>query len=96
MTTHPGTFVTLTVGAIEYVQASIDLAAEYVKLGKTKRAENVYAHVYNTAKNAFIRDETKVLYYLRYAELFGTVGNVLKGLGFRGTFLHFLILISST
>ena len=90
---HPDTLITLTVGVVEYVQASIDLAAEYVKLGKTKRAANVYAHVYNTAKNSFIRDETKVLYYLRYAELFGTVGNVLKGLGFRRT-LHFLILTS--
>ncbi|KAK7685385.1 hypothetical protein QCA50_011248 [Cerrena zonata] len=63
----------------DYVQASIDLAHEYVNLGKTQRAANIYAYVYNVAKNAFIREETRVLYYLRYAELFGTVGNVLKG-----------------
>ncbi|CAL1698705.1 unnamed protein product [Somion occarium] len=62
----------------DHVRASIDLAHEYVKLGKTQRAANVYSHVYNVAKNALIRNETRILYYLRYAELFGTVGNVLK------------------
>lgn len=63
----------------DYVQASMDLATEYVKLGKTQRAANIYAHVYNVAKNAYVREETRVLYYLRYAELFATMGNVLKG-----------------
>lgn len=62
----------------EFVQVSIDLAHEYVLLGKTERAANVYNRASNVVKTFKVSDETRVLFYLRYAELLGTTGNILK------------------
>ncbi|KAI0075567.1 hypothetical protein K474DRAFT_1599575 [Panus rudis PR-1116 ss-1] len=63
----------------EYVQAAINLAHEYVKLGKMQRAGNLYAHLLNAVRNPGVTNETRILYYLRYAELLGATGNILKG-----------------
>lgn len=63
---------------LEYVQVSVDLAHEYVLLGKTERAANIYGHALGTVNNANIADEVKILFYLRYSELLGATGNVSK------------------
>ncbi|TCD70963.1 hypothetical protein EIP91_000870 [Steccherinum ochraceum] len=62
----------------DFVQISLDLGHEYAMLGKTERAANIYASVRHHLTTD-IPDELKALYYLRYAELLGTIGNVLKG-----------------
>ncbi|KAL4242854.1 hypothetical protein ABKN59_011524 [Abortiporus biennis] len=63
----------------QFIQVSIDLASEYVKLGKTERASSIYNHALPTVKNAIgMTEETIVVYYLRFSELLGTVGNVSK------------------
>ncbi|KAH8099548.1 peptidase family C50-domain-containing protein [Cristinia sonorae] len=63
----------------DFVQVSLDLGHEYAQLGKVERAANVYASVRHCINTAAVADELRALYYLRYAELLGTIGNVLKG-----------------
>ena len=63
----------------EFIRASLDLGHEYTKLGKTERAANIYASVRTHMNHSVVSDELRVLYFLRYAELLGTLGNVLKG-----------------
>lgn len=64
----------------DFVQVSLDLGHEYATLGKTERAANIYASVRQCISKSNVADELRVLYFLRYSELLGTIGNVLKGL----------------
>jgi separase len=53
---------------IGYILTSIDLAHEYVKLGKTKRAASIFSQTLNTVKSGKVSDEACALFYLRFAE----------------------------
>jgi separase len=63
---------------IDYVQISIDLAHEYVKLGRMERASLVYGQTISTARNSQISEETRVFLFLRFAESSAIIGNVLQ------------------
>lgn len=51
-----------------YVLASIDLAHEYVKLSKMKRATSIFNQTLNSVKTGQVSDEAVALFYLRFAE----------------------------
>ena len=63
----------------DFLQASLDLGHEYARLGKSERAAQIYASVRHCISNSIVPDELKALYFLRYAELLGAIGNILKG-----------------
>ncbi|KAJ3553303.1 hypothetical protein NM688_g3687 [Phlebia brevispora] len=62
----------------DFVKISVDLAHEYVKLGKTEKGANVYKHTLNMVKGLPLSEETRVLYLLRYSESLAVTGNILK------------------
>ena len=53
----------------DYIEASVQLAHEYVKLGKTRKARAIYGHVLNAVEDGQISDEVKTAFFLRYAHL---------------------------
>ena len=59
---------------------SIELAHEYVNLGKLAKAGNIYHNTMNIAKKVPLSEETRVLLLLRYSESQAAAGNVLKRL----------------
>ncbi|KAH7913084.1 peptidase family C50-domain-containing protein [Hygrophoropsis aurantiaca] len=60
-----------------YIMASIDLAHEYLKLGKTKRAGAMFAKSINVFKSQDISDDIRVRYLLKHAEMLALEDNVL-------------------
>jgi separase len=52
-----------------FILASIDLAHEYVLIGKTRRARNIFNRVLNSVEGGRASDEVSVAFFLRYAEL---------------------------
>ncbi|KAI0700451.1 peptidase family C50-domain-containing protein [Cytidiella melzeri] len=62
----------------DYVQFSTELAHEYVNLGKTGKAANIYNLTWNAMNNLRVTEETRVLFLLRYSESLIAMGNVLK------------------
>lgn len=59
------------------VRASVELAHEYTRLGKTSRAQSIYAELLpNVLSDA--SGDVQVLCLLRYAELLASVGNIGK------------------
>ena len=66
---------------LDFVKISVDLAHEYVKLGKRQKAVNIYKHTLSTVKDVDIALETRVLYLLRYTESLASTGNMLKRYG---------------
>ena len=63
---------------IDFVRLSVDLAHEYVKLGKTKKGAAIYKHTLGVVKSLSWSEETRVLYLLRYSESLASTGDVLK------------------
>jgi hypothetical protein len=63
---------------IGYIMASVDLAHEYVKLGKIRRASAIYNQSLSSVRSGSLSDETKVRYLLRYAESLVAADNVLQ------------------
>ena len=63
---------------IDFVRLSVDLAHEYVKLGKTKKGAAIYKHTLGVVKSLSWSEETKMLYLLRYSESLASTGDVLK------------------
>ncbi|KAF8591367.1 hypothetical protein K439DRAFT_1627079 [Ramaria rubella] len=65
----------------EFVRASVDAGAEYLRLGKTQRALTIYAHALaavNDAAHATVSTDVRVFLLLRYAEALALNGNVSK------------------
>jgi separase len=60
------------------VVLSIELAQEYVNLGKLEKAGNIYNNTVNLAKKVSLSEEIRVLLLLRYSESQAASGNVLK------------------
>lgn len=56
--------------------ASIDLAHEYVKLGKTGKASNLFGQALTAVRNGQVSDEIRTAFLLRYSESLATVCNI--------------------
>ncbi|KAG1731550.1 peptidase family C50-domain-containing protein [Suillus lakei] len=67
---------------ILYIMICVDLASEYVKLGKTKRANSIFARSSVTLKSSDVSDEVRISYLLRYAEILALGNNVLGSASF--------------
>ncbi|KAJ7709735.1 peptidase family C50-domain-containing protein [Mycena rosella] len=52
----------------DHVSASVELALEYMKLGKIKRATFLFTHTLNAVKSGNISEDVCVMFYLRHAE----------------------------
>ena len=63
---------------IDYVKISIDLAHEYVKLGRMERATLVYGQTVSSTSNSHILEGTRVFLFLRFAESSAIIRNVLQ------------------
>jgi separase len=61
-----------------YITASVDLAHEYVKLGKTGKASVIYGQTLIAVRSGGPSDEVRTVFLLRYSESLATVGNVLR------------------
>lgn len=61
-----------------YLAASVDLAHEYVKLGKTGKASIIYGQALIAVRNGEPSDEIRTSFLLRYSESLATVNNVLR------------------
>ncbi|KAK2461139.1 hypothetical protein APHAL10511_006666 [Amanita phalloides] len=59
-----------------YISASIDLAHEYVKLGKLRRASAVFNHALNSVRSGQVSDDVCSLFLLRYAEALAVLEDV--------------------
>ncbi|PFH48873.1 hypothetical protein AMATHDRAFT_148907 [Amanita thiersii Skay4041] len=59
-----------------YISASLDLAHEYVKLGKLRRASTVFNQALNTVRSGQVSDEVCSLFFLRYAEALAVLEDV--------------------
>lgn len=70
--------ISLTIDHQDFVKISVDLAHEYVKLGKTQKGVNVYRHTLSSVKDVEICAETRVFYLLRFAESQALMGSILK------------------
>ncbi|KAJ7632765.1 cysteine peptidase C50 [Roridomyces roridus] len=52
-----------------YVNSSVELALEYIKLGKIKPATVLFNRTLSTVSEGEVADEVRVMYYLGFAEL---------------------------
>ncbi|KAG1748438.1 peptidase family C50-domain-containing protein [Suillus paluster] len=66
----------LVISADLYITICVDLASEYVKLGKTKRANSIFARSSAALKLNDVSDEIRIRYLLRYAEILALGNNV--------------------
>jgi separase len=64
--------------SIGYILASIDLAHEYVKLSKMKRAASIFNQALNPVKSGQASDEASALFFLRFAESLATSEDVAR------------------
>ena len=62
----------------DYILASVDLAHEYVKLGKTGKASTIYGQALTAVRSAEPSDEVRMIFLLRYSESLAIVNNVLR------------------
>ena len=60
----------------EFVQFSIQLAHEYVKLGKLREAGGVYKRSLNPTQIQTVSSDTRVVLLLRHAESLTKIGDV--------------------
>ncbi|KAJ6525608.1 peptidase family C50-domain-containing protein [Mycena capillaripes] len=51
-----------------YINVCVELALEYMKLGKTKRATILFTHTLSAVKSGKVSDDACVMFYLRHAE----------------------------
>ncbi|KAF8623833.1 hypothetical protein AX15_006159 [Amanita polypyramis BW_CC] len=59
-----------------YISASIDLAHEYVKLGKLRRASAVFNHASTSVRSGQVSNDICSLFLLRYAEALAVLEDV--------------------
>jgi separase len=64
-----------------YIWVCVDLAHEYVKLGRLEKASSVYNSTLPMVQNADIStsEEARVFFYLRFAESLAMAGSILQG-----------------
>lgn len=63
----------------EFVQLSVQLAHEYVKLGKLRDAGTVYKRSLSSTHVQTVSNETRVVPLLRHAESLIKIGDVNQG-----------------
>ena len=63
----------------EFVQLSVQLAHEYVKLGKLRDAGTVYKRSLSSTHVQTVSNETRVVLLLRHAESLIKIGDVNQG-----------------
>jgi hypothetical protein len=63
----------------EFVQFSIQLAHEYVKLGKLREAGGIYKRSLNPTRTQTVSNETRVVLLLGHAESLTKNGDVTQG-----------------
>jgi len=61
---------------VAYSVICVDLAHEYVKLGKSKRASALFSKCANVLKAGEVADEVRLLYLLGHAEVLALGDNV--------------------
>jgi separase len=54
--------------SLGYIMASIDLAHEYVKLGKSRRGAVIFNQALTAVRNGKASDEACISFFLRFAE----------------------------
>ena len=64
-----------------YIWVCVDLAHEYVKLGRLEKANSVYNSTLPIVQNANVSvpEEARVFFYLRFAESLAMAGSILQG-----------------
>ena len=62
----------------DYIKASIDLAHEYVKLGKTAKAGVIYSNALSSVRRQSTSNEVRILFFLRFSESLAVTGNVVQ------------------
>ena len=64
-----------------YIWVCVDLAHEYVKLGRLEKANSVYNSTLPMVQKSCISisEEARVFFYLRFAESLAMAGSVLQG-----------------
>lgn len=64
-----------------YIWVCVDLAHEYVKLGRLEKASSVYNNTLPMVQNTNIpiSEEARVFFYLRFAESLAMAGSILQG-----------------
>jgi separase len=55
--------------SLDYVQASVELAQEHVAMGQIMKASAIYSQVVDHVKEGDMKDEVRVRFLLRRAEL---------------------------
>ena len=68
-----------------YLVASIELAHEYVKLGKTGKSSTVFGQALIAVRNGQPSDEIRATFLLRYSESLAVVNNVHRRYVFQQT-----------
>ncbi|KAJ6475784.1 cysteine peptidase C50 [Mycena vitilis] len=59
-----------------YISVCVELALEYMKLGKTKRAADLFACTLSAVRSGKVSDDVGVMYYLRHAECFALAEDI--------------------
>ncbi|KAJ6597043.1 cysteine peptidase C50 [Mycena vulgaris] len=62
----------------DHIRASVELALEYMKLGKTKRATVLFTQTLNIVKSGKVSDDVCVMFYLRHAESLALAEDVVR------------------
>lgn len=76
---HVFRFLWLT--ELVYIRVCVDLAHEYVKLGRLEKASSVYNSTLPVVQNASVSlsEEARVFFNLRFAESLAMAGSILQG-----------------
>ncbi|KAJ3567488.1 hypothetical protein NP233_g6332 [Leucocoprinus birnbaumii] len=59
-----------------YITASLDLAHEYMRIGKTRRATAIFTQALETVRGGHVSEETSALFLLRFAESLALIENI--------------------
>ena len=61
-----------------YITTSLDLAHEYMRIGKTRRATSIFSQALEVIRGGHISEEISALFLLRYAESLALIENIPK------------------
>ncbi|KAF9445711.1 hypothetical protein P691DRAFT_734529 [Macrolepiota fuliginosa MF-IS2] len=59
-----------------YISASLDLAHEYMKIGKTRRATSIFNQALESVSAGHVSDEIGAIFLLRFAESLALIDNI--------------------
>lgn len=61
-----------------YISASVELALEYMKLGKLKPATVLFTRTLHVLRSGEVSDDVCVMFYLRHAEFLALAEDTLR------------------